>query len=155
MQEYVKFVINDIIDAADFIGKMNIRNEVALQNVRPDCMIIHGNRNCNCNGSGIMNKFKTFPICVIDVKMETSQSLNNPLVLGELFDYMLQLRMLHGVIDVFGILHNGEFVGFLTRTMQLLLEMMVTNKAVSFNYIDRKLMGTKLYSYSGPVKCNS
>ena len=91
--ELVKLVMKDMIEAAGFSNKITLLNEVTLKGLRPDIWVLE------------FGETTKIPIASVEVK-RGDKDLNNVHYLGQIFDYLLQLRQMHGRRDVFGIITN-------------------------------------------------
>ena len=95
LQGFVKLVIQDMISAAGLAKKITLLNEITFKNFRPDIWVLE---------SGETMKI---PIGSVEVK-KSKNDINNLHCLGQIFDYLYQLRELHGRKEVFGIITNYE-----------------------------------------------
>ena len=93
LQGFVKLVIQDMIEAAGLTKKIILLNEITFRRLRPDIWVLE------------LGETSKIPIASVEVKRE-DKDLSNDRYLGQIFDYLLQLRQMHGRRDVFGIITN-------------------------------------------------
>jgi hypothetical protein len=93
VQGFVKLLMNDVITAAGLSKRLCLFNEIAFNAMRPDIWVFEV----------IRDRALNIPIGNIEVK-KSSNELTNKTSIGQLFDYLLQLRVHHGRNEVFGIL---------------------------------------------------
>eukprot|EP01036_Dinobryon_divergens_P034955 gene34955-45237_t len=93
IQGLVKLVIKDMIEAAGLSNKITLLNELTFIRLRPDIWVLE------------FGETTKIPIASVELKRE-DKDLNNVYYLGQIFDYLLQLRQMHGRRDVFGIITN-------------------------------------------------
>ena len=93
LQGLVKLVIKDMIEAAGLSKQITLLNEVTFKKLRPDIWVLE------------FGETTKIPIASVEVKRE-DKDLSNEHYLGQIFDYLRQLREMHGRRDVFGIITN-------------------------------------------------
>lgn len=89
IQTYVKEVIVSAIDAVGLKAELQCQEELSIFNVRPDIWIVTSNH-------GI-------PVGVIEVKKPDDSIMKDPVVHGQIYDYMLRLQSFYGIQNVFGV----------------------------------------------------
>lgn len=89
----MKLVLDDIIIALQLQGTVIMQEEVTVHSLQPNLLVlIH----------------KHYPIGVVEIKTPGSEVLNNSKVHGQMYDYMVRLKMYFGVETVFGIITTYE-----------------------------------------------
>ena len=80
-----------MIIAADLYEKVTLASDVEIGSLRPDIVVLE-----------IGKHFR--PISATKVIIAgIDNCLSNPKIIGQLYDYMVQLRILHGHNEIFGV----------------------------------------------------
>lgn len=93
LQSYVRSLMKDMVTAIGFQDSISIISERGIASFRADFWVVLQ--------GGI-------PIGAIEVKLPGVNVLNEPRVLGQIFDYMLRLRNYYGIRQVFGLVTTFE-----------------------------------------------
>ena len=94
LQFLIRLALNDIIRAANLKDQITLNNEVSLDGCRPDIWVLE-----------VQDELH-HPVCAVEVKQPNEKGLSDPHVLGQMYDYLDQLRIVHNRKDIFGILTN-------------------------------------------------
>lgn len=89
VQSYVKVAIISAIHALGLALVLDCRDELSIFKVRPDIWIL--------------TKKGGIPVGVIEVKKPNEKIMEEKLVHGQIYDYMLRLQSFYGIQNVFGI----------------------------------------------------
>lgn len=142
IQGMVKQVLQTAIYTIGLQGKLKCFNELSIFDLRPDIWIV-------CTGG--------VPIGVVDVKKPgEDETLQNPYVQGQIFDYMLQLQSFFGLEHVFGILTSYEQwrVCWMPRSERAVVATSATTQAAEEHEMEtqtvvpeRVLHGSKFFAW--------
>ena len=106
VQEHVMDVLQDILQISGLVKSVTLIKEIETGRQIPDIWVL-----LDSNG---------LPICICEVKMPTKGILADPVVLGQVFDYMVMLRAMYGLRDVFAIIttYTEWIIGCLPDTSE-------------------------------------
>ncbi|RUS16579.1 hypothetical protein BC937DRAFT_91054 [Endogone sp. FLAS-F59071] len=86
--KYVSDALDDIIFTMGMSKDISLHAEIGFRDVRPDIWLI------NCNGS---------PVGFIEIKKPSNKIMNDPVMAGQVFDYLKLLESFYGIKFQFGI----------------------------------------------------
>ena len=94
VQNFVERVLLDMLLASGFRDRLDLRREIKLAKsyLHPDVLVFE------VGPSGYR-----YPVCCVEVK-KPGTNLKEEKIAGQIYGYMLQLRTLYGLVDVFGVL---------------------------------------------------
>jgi hypothetical protein len=87
---YCKQVLEEVLKAGGLGGLVNFCEELSLSKIRGDIWFV-----LNTNG---------FPIGVCEIKNPGNKALTSQYILGQVYDYMAELNLYHGVKFPFGLI---------------------------------------------------